>query len=115
MRSRTILLVDDEPEIRAFIAAALDDPGYTVLQAETGYEAVGILAENWVDLLLTDVRMPGIDGFELARQAKVMRPTMEVIYMSGYARDDPGQTFGETLEKPVRLPDLLRTVEKLLA
>jgi CheY-like chemotaxis protein len=68
VRSRTILLVEDEAETRAVIAAALDDD-YTVLQAETGYEAVGVLTENWVDLLLTDVRMPGIDGFELARQA----------------------------------------------
>jgi CheY-like chemotaxis protein len=59
--------------------------------------------------------MPGIDGFELARQAKVMRPSITVVYISGYGDDDRGPTFGEVLQKPVRLPDLLRTVEELPA
>ncbi len=108
MRGRTILLVDDEAEIRAVIAAALDD-GYTVLQAETGYEAVGVLAENWVDLLLTDVRMPGIDGFELARQSKVMRPTIEVVYFSGYGNDSSSQ-FGN-LHGPIGVGQIVRQRE----
>jgi DNA-binding response OmpR family regulator len=96
------------------LAIALDDQGYAVLQAATGYEAVGMLADSWVDLLVTDVRMPGIDGFELAPQAKVMRPTISVLYLSGHSTDDGGLKYGELLQKPVRLAELLRAVDKLL-
>lgn len=55
---------------------------YTVLTASTGYEALRVLVERWLDLLITDVVMPGISGFELARQAKLMRPHLHVIYLS---------------------------------
>ena len=118
-RSHTILLVDDEPEIRKVVSTALADERYHVLTASDGYEAVRLLWEHWVDLLITDVRMPGsVDGFQLAQQAKLMRPNLHVLYISGYsatAGRDAGPTYGPLLEKPVRPADLLREIQRELA
>jgi two-component system cell cycle response regulator CpdR len=100
------------------IAAILADAGYTVLTASNGYDAVGVLADNWVNLLITDIKMPGIDGFELARQAKVMRPNIQVIYLSGFSADgaeSAGPTYGPVMQKPMRMGDLLDEVGRQLA
>jgi CheY-like chemotaxis protein len=109
----TILLVDDEPELRDVVGAILTAPGYTVLTASDGYEAVRILADRSVDLLITDIKLPGLSGFDLARQAKVMRPHLHVIYLSGQVLglDRAGPTYGCLLLKPVRAVDLLDMVE----
>ncbi len=72
------------------MVGVLTEPDYTVLTASDGYEAVRVLADRSVDLLIADVKMPGLSGFELARQAKLMRPTL--------------------LRKPVRAVDLLELV-----
>ena len=113
----TILLVDDESELREVVVALLEEPGHTVLAASDGYEALRVLVERRVDLLITDLKMPGISGFELARQAKLMRPHLHVIYISGSqgaaARTD-GRTYGRVLRKPVRANDLLIEVTQAL-
>jgi CheY-like chemotaxis protein len=112
-----ILVTDDEPDVRETIASILAAPGYTVLIASDGYHALRILADNWVNLLLTDVRMPGIDGFELARQAKVMRPQLHVIYLTGYSTGDEenaGPVYGPILRKPVRMAQILAEVSRQL-
>jgi two-component system cell cycle response regulator CpdR len=114
----TILVADDESDLREMIAAILADAGYAVLMASDGYDAVRVLADNWVNLLITDVRMPGMDGFELARQAKVMRPPMHVIYLTGFAVDsarNAGPIYGPVLQKPMRMDDLLDEVSRQLA
>ncbi len=111
---KTILLVDDDLELRQVLVAILAEPGHTVLTASNGYEALGILVERVLDLLITDVRMPGISGFEFARQAKLMRPYLHVIYLSGQNIDADlyaGPTYGRVIRKPVRAVDLLREVE----
>jgi CheY-like chemotaxis protein len=116
-RLDTILLADDDPDLREMIVATLVEAGYTVLTAADGYDAVRILSENWVNLLITDVTMPGIDGFELARQAKVMRPSIHVIYLSGYslpAGKSGGPTYGPILQKPMRVDDLLDEISRQL-
>jgi CheY-like chemotaxis protein len=114
MPLRTILLVDDELELRDVVAAILAEPGYTVLTATDGYEALRVLVDRVVDLLITDVKMPGISGFELARQAKLMRPHLHVIYLSGQASrvDRLGPTYGTLVRKPVRGGDLLEMIER---
>ena len=94
--------------------AILAEPGYTVLAASNGYEAMGILAERVVDLLLTDIKMPGISGFDFARQARLMRPYLHVIYLSGKDIDadlSAGPIYGRVIRKPVRAGDLLREVD----
>jgi CheY-like chemotaxis protein len=113
-RLRTILVVDDELDLRDVIVAILREPGYTVLTASTGYEALRVLVERWVDLLITDVVMPGISGFELARQAKLMRPNLHVIYLSGRVSgsDCKGPTYGILVPKPIRAGLLLDAVDR---
>jgi DNA-binding response OmpR family regulator len=117
-RLNTILLADDDPDLREVIVTTLAEAGYSVLTASDGYDAVRVLADSWVNLLITDIRMPGIDGFELARQAKVMRPNMQVIYLSGYpahSEKSAGLTYGPVLQKPMRIGDLLAEVNRQLA
>jgi DNA-binding response OmpR family regulator len=114
----TILVADDEPDLRDTIAAILADAGYAVLTASDGYDAVGVLADNSVNLLITDIRMPGMNGFERARQAKVMRPPMHVIYLTGFAADsarNAGPIYGPVLQKPMRMDELLDEVSRQLA
>jgi CheY-like chemotaxis protein len=113
-RLRTILVVDDDLDLRDVIVAILREPGYTVLTASTGYEALRVLVERWVDLLITDVVMPGISGFELARQAKLMRPHLHVIYLSGRVSgsDGNGPTYGMLVPKPIRAGMLLEAVDR---
>jgi DNA-binding response OmpR family regulator len=114
MPLRTILLVDDDLELRDVVVAILAAPGYTVLTASDGYEALRTLVDRSVDLMITDIKMPGISGFELARQAKLMRPNLHVIYLSGQASgpDRKGPTYGVLIHKPVRAGELLDVIER---
>jgi DNA-binding response OmpR family regulator len=100
--------------LRDVVVAILAAPGYTVLTASDGYEALRILVDRSVDLMITDVKMPGISGFELARQAKLMRPNLHVIYISGQASgpDRKGPTYGVVIHKPVRARELLEIIER---
>jgi len=106
----TILFVDDDPEIREIVAAALARPGYVIVTAPDAYEAVAvrILAYNRVSLLITDIKMPGVNGFELARQARALRPDIQIIYLSGYPIENPHG--GAVLKKPLRMGDLLAEI-----
>ena len=116
-RAPTILLVDDESDLRDIIVAILAAPGYEVLSVSDPYEAIRILVSRHVDLLLTDIRLPGLDGFELARQAKLMRPRLHVIYISGYSAEserEKGPTNGLLLPKPIRMGELLGAVNREL-
>lgn len=100
------------------MATILARAGYKLLVAADGYEGVRILTEHWVDLLITDVRMPGVDGLQLARQAKVMRPNIRIIYISGFeigVEPDAGPTHGPVMAKPIDPPDLLEEIGRVLA
>ena len=111
----TILVVDDDQALLDLAPEVLAKPGYLVATAESGYEAIRILADRHVDLMVIDVRMPGIDGFELARQARLMRPRMRVLFMSGHAgelRRGEVPPFGVLLEKPVRPAELLAAIQR---
>jgi two-component system, cell cycle response regulator CpdR len=113
-RFHPILIANDDPDLTEVISGGLSEAGYAVLTAANGYEAIGVLADNWVSLLITDIRMPGIDGFELARQAKVMRPTIKVIYLGGAPEKGAGAVHGPVLQKPIRIADLLGEVHRQL-
>ena len=85
----TILVVEDENSVRALVARVLRREGYTVLQAESGSDALRTLEANpGVDVMLTDMVMPGMSGAALAERAIAMRPELHVIYMSGYTEDE---------------------------
>jgi len=119
--SETILLVEDEDDLRAMAAEVLGMMGYTVLQAGSGEEALGIWKEHasGIDLLLTDVVMPGMSGGELVRQATSSRPDTKVLYMSGYTDDTIVRhgvfaSAAAFIQKPFRLQALSRKVREVL-
>jgi PAS domain S-box-containing protein len=119
--SETVLLVEDEPALRKLAADALRRAGYEVLEAANGEDAI-LVAEARsapVDLVVTDVVMPGIGGVDLARRLRARASTARVLYMSGYS-DDPDLRRGEIdeseglLAKPFTVDQLLRRVRECL-
>ena len=86
----TLLLVEDDPILRSVSQRALESEGYTVLTAEDGFDAVAV-AETFsgtIDLMITDVVLPGLNGRALAARLRERRPRLEVLYMTGYTDDE---------------------------
>jgi signal transduction histidine kinase/DNA-binding response OmpR family regulator len=117
----TILLVEDEPELREMVATILKGFQYRVLEAETGVQALKVWDEHHgkVDLLLTDMVMPGgIGGAELAQQLRGRKADLRVIYTSGYSSEIVGHNLSQNdaifLPKPYRPPQLALRVRKSL-
>ncbi|MEJ2656142.1 MAG: response regulator [Desulfobacterales bacterium] len=81
---KTILLVDDEADLREVLDISLSDLGYNVLTAEDGAQAVNILNKTHTPVVITDIKMPGIDGIELLRKIKSKNPETEVIMLTGH-------------------------------
>jgi len=88
MMDNTVLLVDDEEDIREVISISLSDLGYKVLLAESGQQALRIFESNSPPIVLTDIKMPGIDGIELLRKLKELNPDVEVIMITGHGAMD---------------------------
>jgi CheY-like chemotaxis protein len=119
--SATILLVEDEETVRQMTTDILEQSGYIALVATTPQEAMAICArkEQQIDLLLTDVIMPEMNGRELSRQIEFIRPGIKVLFMSGYAADiipeaevtGAGTPF---IQKPFNVQTLLNKIEKQL-
>jgi len=117
----TILVVEDDENVRSFIADSLRDLQYRVLVAEEAKTALMAIADKAtrIDLLLTDVVLPGMNGRELANEAKAIRPGIKMLFMTGYARDvivhqgrlDPGI---ELIEKPFRQDALAARIRAIL-
>jgi CheY-like chemotaxis protein len=101
-RQVTLLLVEDDPEIREATSALVREHGFRILAAEDGYEAIRVLVDHQVDLLFTDIAMPGISGVQPARQAKLMRGDLRVLYITGDAAQASGKgiLYGKLLQKP---------------
>jgi signal transduction histidine kinase len=119
--TETVLVVEDEDDVRSFACQALYQQGYTVLAASDGHEAL-LLAEpktREIDLLLTDAVMPNIDGPTLAAKLTARCPDLKVLIMSGYAQSAELEKPGggdplRFLQKPFTGPELLRTVREVL-
>ncbi|CAO4180732.1 histidine kinase [Methylorubrum populi] len=87
-RSETVLVVEDEPVVRDLVVEVLRDLGYRILEAETGPSGLGIVQTPVrIDLLVTDVGLPGFDGRQLADRARFVRPDLKVLFMTGYAEN----------------------------
>jgi len=115
-RRPVILVVDDEPLVREIIAIELEDAGYGVVEAPDGPTAVALLEQgDEVDLLFTDIRMPGgIDGWQLAERARELRPTLPVIYATGFTDDSPRLVTGSLLfKKPYKADAVIGTIREL--
>jgi signal transduction histidine kinase/CheY-like chemotaxis protein len=112
----TVLVVEDEPELLELVARILADAGFTVLRASGGDEAVAIVSSHpgALDLVLTDVVMPGDDGFAVARRVREMRPGVAVAYMSGFTDDGRAGKGESMLRKPFKPADLLAHVRRAL-
>jgi two-component system cell cycle sensor histidine kinase/response regulator CckA len=118
----TVLLVEDEVAVRAFAARALASRGYQVVEAGSGVEALSAIERNGgeVDLVVSDVVMPEMDGPTLLRELRQKRPDMKVIFISGYAEEafkknlPEGERF-TFLPKPFSLKDLVAAVKETMA
>jgi DNA-binding NtrC family response regulator len=118
----TILIVDDDRDIREMVAGVLQAAGYRVVEAPTGDDAYRLLiadADLRIDVLFTDVVMPGdLDGIDLAAAARDLRPDLRVLYATGYT--DPKRITRDTtlhgplLRKPYRPTELCSAVRLVL-
>src|SRR5215469_15454007 len=99
----TVLFAEDETPIRDSVSQLLSMSGFRVLKAEDGYEALRLLTQEEVDLLFTDIVMPGLDGIELARRARRIRPNLKIMFITGYsAKSSEALHLGSVLYKPMR-------------
>ncbi len=118
VRGGTVLVVDDDADVRQLAVEQLRDSGHVVLEAADGHEALRVFdAHPEIDLIFTDVVMPGLDGFKFADVAKSRRPKVKVIYATGYAGrvgEHVGVWHGEILLKPYRGQQLSEAVAQAL-
>ena len=118
--SETILLVEDEDVVRDLTRRVLERQGYTVLACADGMQAVALaeLNDRRIDLLLTDVVMPGMRGYDVAKRVAGTRPTIKILYMSGYAEEalvgQPAFAASALIEKPFAVDALARRVRETL-
>lgn len=115
-RAPTILVVDDQPDIGPIAQDMLEPAGYIVLLTSDPLEALRLASQRPgdIDLLLVDVVMPVMDGRELARRMRALRPRMKIMLMSGYAVSGLAETGWSFLEKPFALNTLVQKVAATL-
>lgn len=121
LEGRTILLAEDEDAIRSLVVRLLRRHGFQVLAARHGKEALELAEQHAgdIDLLLTDVVMPHMGGFELVERFREIRPDAKVVMMSGYTQGNViprGVADGTTpfIQKPFETQQLMRTVQRAL-
>ena len=115
----TILAVDDDAAVRGMLARLLRSRGYTVVQAADAAEALRMLARHRVDLVISDIVMPGESGIELRRSLLKTFPNLPVILISGYSADAPAEFAAraphtEFMQKPFAADELLALVARIL-
>ena len=119
-RGAQILVVEDDDLVRIFAVKLIESLGYAVTNAGNGMEAMRVLEEtSSIELIFTDIVMPGVDGIVLADMVKRRRPQLKVLYATGYrdiarARNEAGILHGKILEKPYRPAELEREIRELL-
>lgn len=120
----TILLVEDEELLRAGVQEVLEIQGYNVISAPDGEQALACLAAQTIDLIITDLVMPKMDGVDFVKQLRKIKPDLPVIVVSGSTRNimqrygiDSIQVPGAnaSLPKPFKSVDLIEQVRQLLA
>jgi CheY-like chemotaxis protein len=119
----SVLIIDDDAVTRTVVRAILESVGHTVSEAADGYAGLAVYYSNPLDLVITDILMPGKDGIETIRELRATNPEIKIVALSGDVRFDgssilkAAHLFGanEVLEKPFRNDELVRLVEDVLA
>lgn len=115
---RRLLVVDDDPTVRTTLASMLRVVGHLVTEAEGGAAGIGLLGKVSVDLVLTDLGMPDVTGWDVARAVKSQTPKVPVVLLTGWGEQGAGEPPAAglvncVLGKPVRMQDLLDVIEEL--
>ncbi len=114
----TVLVTEDEPLVRAITVEILQDAGYRVREAGDGRQALDVLESCAIDLLITDIQMPRMNGYQLAEAAMAKWPGLKILLMTGYTREsepDVVRNAGlRTLQKPFDVDRLPGVIEELL-
>lgn len=115
-----ILVVDDEDALRIVLSSELASSGYDVTSASDGEEAVTIIQNKQFELVLLDIKMPKMDGFEVLKFIKKNFPTVKVIMLTGFADlknaiESKKHGAEDFVSKPYDLVDLLTTIERVLS
>jgi CheY-like chemotaxis protein len=118
VRPRRILLIDDDPTVRSTMAELLREVGHSVIVAEGGAEGLAHLGQSQVDLVITDLGMPGMTGWEVARAVKAVALHPPVVLLTGWgerpaSHSEHAGLVDRILGKPVRLDELLNTIRDL--
>jgi DNA-binding NtrC family response regulator len=114
-----ILLAEDEAMLRVIAVEMLENAGFTVFQAGDGEEALALLKQNpGIALLVSDIKMPRMDGYALVQEGLTFKPDLKVLLMTGQAQDPPPQLRERgiwTLHKPFNLDRLCQMAGEILA
>ena len=112
--SPKVLVVDDEANFRKLVSSALTS--FTVVEASDGQEALAMVQEDELDLVITDIRMPNMDGFGLLQNLRAELPLLPVVAVSSYLEDDDvrDHEFDEVIEKPFGVKDLRDLAEQMV-
>ena len=116
--SRRLLLIDDEPLVRTILGSLLRAMGHTVTEAASGADGLATLAAHPVDCVLTDLGMPEMTGWDVARAVRAQHPLLPIVLLTGWGEQAPGDVAemplaDRVLGKPVRLEELLDTIAEL--
>jgi CheY-like chemotaxis protein len=117
MKERIVLLVDDEPAVRKYVKALLQGEGFQTIEAGDGIEAFNLVQEfgKEIDLILTDVKMPRMDGPSLVESVKGLFPKIPVLFMTGYTSPHEMPIRSHVvLSKPFRSQVLIEAIRKLI-
>ena len=116
-----VLLVEDDDQVRSFIRMLLTTNGYQVLEASTGFEGLEIAERpsNEIDLLLSDMLLPELSGYDLAQKVQELRPEIKILFMTGYVEGEIVQRSmselgARFLDKPFQPATLLTRVEEAI-
>jgi len=115
-----ILIVDDDPQVQILIKSLVEMKGHESVPAETGAKALELIRQNAFDLIITDLRMPQMNGLELLREVKSLQPSLPVIMVTAYASSETTAESArlgvfEYLEKPFKIDTLLAAIERALS
>jgi CheY-like chemotaxis protein len=113
----TVLVVDDDADVRQFLVEALQTFGYHVLEAEDGYAALSLLAKSSPDLVIVDYAMPGLTGVEMVRELRLKRPDLPILFVSGHAETAAMEEVVDenisVLRKPFQISKLQEIMSRL--